>query len=244
MTNNKIYFVANWKMFGNISSINPINSVLNLAKSLNKCKIIYCPPFTLIERFVNRTKNSKISVGAQDCHFIGDYGAFTGKVSSKQIKNLGAEYIIIGHSENRELGETDETINKKIKLAIKNKLICILCIGENLKERKNKKTNLILKKQLKKGLKNIKNLNNIILAYEPVWAIGTGVVNSNLQIQSSVNFIKKYFKRKKIRILYGGSVNEKNIIELNKVRSINGYLIGSASQNVKKFVDIVKKSIN
>ena len=119
-----------------------------------------------------------------------------------------------------------------------------MCIGENLKERKNKKTNLILKKQLKKGLKNIKNLNNIILAYEPVWAIGTGVVPSNLQLQSSVNFIKKYFKRKKIRILYGGSVNEKNIIELNKVRSINGYLIGSASQNVKKFVDIVKKSIN
>ena len=164
------------------------------------------------------------------------------------IKNIGCKYIILGHSENRIMGDTDEIINKKIKSSLKENLKIIFCIGETLKQKKNNQTNVILKKQIKKGLKGIKNISNILISYEPVWSIGTGIIPKVDELKKQIVFIKKIlsqnFSSKKIKILYGGSVNQANIKNLKQIEQINGFLVGGASQNYKKFIDIIKKSIN
>ena len=250
MTNNNMYFVANWKMFGNLSSLNSLNKVINLSKNklFNKHKIIYCPPYTLINEFVKKTKKTKIIVGAQDCHQINNTGPFTGSVSAKQIKKLGTKYVILGHSEKRSSGDTNQIINQKITSAIKENLIVILCVGETLNQKKRGQTNNVILKQLSGCLRNVKKLNNIIIAYEPVWSIGTGKVLNYFELNTIVNKIKKTLKKnykmKIPKVIYGGSVNSKNISYLKNVKGVNGFLVGSASQNQNKFVDIIKKSIN
>ncbi len=247
---NKILFIANWKMFGDLNSIKSIKSVINLSKKKNykNAKIIYCPPYTLLNNFVIRTRKTNLDVGAQNCHYEMNTGPFTGSISSAMIKKLGAKYVIIGHSENRSNGETNNLINKKICSAILNNLNVIFCIGENLFEKKNKKTNNILKKQIDLGLKKIKKIDKIIFAYEPVWSIGTGKVLTNKELTKQVIIIKKIiknkFKNQKTKIIYGGSVNNQNINNLKQIKEINGFLIGGASQNSKKFIDIIKKTIN
>ena len=248
MTNKYKYFVANWKMFGDIRTINSINSVIRLSKSkiFINSKIIYCPPYTLLNSFVQKLKNTKIEVGAQNCHESKDPGPFTGFVNSKMIKNLKCKYVIIGHSENRTNGDTDNQINKKIQSALKNDLTVIFCIGEKIKEKKEKKTKRVLSGQLNKGLKNIKNIKNIIIAYEPIWSIGSGLIPKNIELLDNILFIKnvlkKKFKYKKTKVLYGGSVNPKNIKDLRKINQIDGFLIGGASQKPNKFIDIIKKT--
>ncbi len=247
---NKILFIANWKMFGNLNSVKSIESVINLSKKKNykNAKIIYCPPYTLLNYFVIKTRRTNLDVGAQNCHYEINTGPYTGSISSTMIKKLGAKYVIIGHSENRSNGETNTQINKKIHSAILNNLNVIFCIGENLFEKKNKKTNNVLKKQIYSGLKKIKRIDKIIFAYEPVWSIGTGKVLTNQELTKQVIIIKKIiknkFKNQKIKIIYGGSVNNQNINNLKQIKEINGFLIGGASQNSKKFIDIIKKTIN
>ena len=247
---NKLLFIANWKMFGDLNSVKSIQSVINLSKKKNykNAKIIYCPPYTLLNNFVIKTRKTNLDVGAQNCHYEINTGPFTGSISSTMIKKLGAKYVIIGHSENRSNGETNNLINKKIHSAILNNLNVIFCIGENLIEKKNKKTNKILKQQIDLGLKKIKKINKIIFAYEPVWSIGTGKVLTNKELTKQVIIIKKIiknkFKNQKTKIIYGGSVNNQNINNLKQIREINGFLIGGASQNSKKFIDIIKKTIN
>ena len=167
-----------------------------------------------------------------------------GQVNSTMLKNVGAKYVILGHSENRQLGETDNLINLKIKSAIKSGLKIIFCIGETLKERRQKKTNQILKRQIEKGLKSIKNKSKIIIAYEPVWSIGTGVIPKEADLNKTISFIKSKFGRKTPKVLYRGSVNYKNIDELKDINIIDGFLVGGASQNSKKFIDIIKKTFN
>ena len=247
---NKILFIANWKMFGDLNSVKSIQSVINLSKKKNykNAKIIYCPPYTLLNNFVIKTRKTNLDVGAQNCHYEINTGPFTGSISSTMIKKLGAKYVIIGHSENRSNGETNNLINKKIHSAILNNLNVIFCIGENLFEKKNKKTNKILKQQIDLGLKKIKKIDKIIFAYEPVWSIGTGKVLTNKELTKQVINIKKIiknkFKNQKTKIIYGGSVNNQNINNLKQIKEINGFLIGGASQNSKKFIDIIKKTIN
>ena len=247
---NKLLFIANWKMFGDLNSVKSIQSVINLSKKKNykNAKIIYCPPYTLLNNFVIKTRKTNLDVGAQNCHYEINTGPFTGSISSTMIKKLGAKYVIIGHSENRSNGETNNLINKKIHSAILNNLNVIFCIGENLFEKKNKKTNKILKKQIEIGLKKIKKIDKIIFAYEPVWSIGTGKVLTNKELTKQVIIIKKIiknkFKNQKTKIIYGGSVNNQNINNLKQIKEINGFLIGGASQNSKKFIDIIKKTIN
>ena len=247
---NKILFIANWKMFGNLNSVKSIESVINLSKKKNykNAKIIYCPPYTLLNYFVIKTRKTNLDVGAQNCHYEINTGPYTGSISSTMIKKLGAKYVIIGHSENRSNGETNTEINKKIHSAILNNLNVIFCIGENLFEKKNKKTNKILKQQIDLGLKKIKKIDKIIFAYEPVWSIGTGKVLTNKELTKQVINIKKIiknkFKNQKTKIIYGGSVNNQNINNLKQIKEINGFLIGGASQNSKKFIDIIKKTIN
>jgi len=249
MTNNNIYFIANWKMHGNIADINRSKSVIKLSnlKKYKKSKIIYCPPYTLLKSFYNKVKNSNIFIGAQNCHSNSDYGPYTGSINAKLIKSTGAKYIILGHSENRKTGETDVIINKKIQAALKENLKVIFCIGEKLSEKREKNTDRVLQKQLNRGLKGIKKFENIILAYEPVWSIGTGIIPKNSELSRNINNIKKILynlkKTKNIKILYGGSVNPKNVKELAKIKEINGFLVGGASLSSKKFIDIIKKSI-
>ena len=246
---NKILFIANWKMFGDLNSVKSIESVINLSKKKNykNAKIIYCPPYTLLNNFVIKTRKTNLDVGAQNCHYEINTGPYTGSISSTMIKKLGAKYVIIGHSENRSDGETNTQINKKIHSAILNNLNVIFCIGENLFEKKNKKTDKILKQQIDLGLKKIKKIDKIIFAYEPVWSIGTGKVLTNKELTKQVINIKKIiknkFKNQKTKIIYGGSVNNQNINNLKQIKEINGFLIGGASQNSKKFIDIIKKTI-
>jgi len=237
-------------MFGNIKSTKSINKVIKLKKfkKFNKAKIIYCPPYTLLEGFVKKLKKSKIDVGAQNCHHHNLNGPFTGSISSSMVKDIGCKYVILGHSENRSGGETNKIINKKIHVSLSNKLNVIFCIGENINDKKKNDTKRILTNQILQGLKNIKNIKNIIFAYEPVWSIGTGIIPVNSELIKNILFVKKLlkikFNSKNTKILYGGSVNPKNISELSKINEIDGFLIGGASQNVNKFIDIIKKTYN
>ena len=244
MTNKYMYFVANWKMYGNLNSLNTLDKVIKFSKSkeIKKGRLIYCPPFTLINSFLKKFKNCLIDIGAQNCHESDNFGPHTGYVNSKMLKDVGANYVILGHSENRKKGETDKLINLKVKNAIKSKLKVILCIGETLKEKKNKKTRLILSKQIRLSLKNIKKKSNLFIAYEPVWSIGTGKIPNRIDLEKTVQVIRKKFRGKTPRILYGGSVNTKNINYLKEIDDLDGFLIGGASQNSKNFIDIVKKT--
>ena len=250
MTNKYKYFVANWKMYGDIKTLNTLNKVIKFSKLIkfNNSKIIYCPPYTLLNSFVQKLKKTKVDVGAQNCHYSDSNGPFTGSINSRMIKNLGCTYVIIGHSENRLNGDDNNLINRKIKVSLSNNLKILFCIGETLKDKKNKKTKIILTNQIINGLKKIKNIKKIIFAYEPVWSIGTGIIPKKSELTENIYFIKKLLKNrlnyKNPKVLYGGSVNQKNIKELSKVDQIDGFLIGGSSQNPNKFIDIIKKTYN
>jgi len=247
MAYNYKYFIANWKMFGDFSSFKIINSVNNYIKKIKtkKNKVVFCVPSILIDHFSNKLKKSQIFIGAQNCHYLNEHGPHTGAINSKMIKSAGANYVILGHSENRVEGDTDNLINSKIKSAIKNNLIVIFCIGETLKQKKQNLTNKILSKQINKGLRLINNLKKIIIAYEPVWAIGSGIVPTNNELSDTISLIryklnKKFNNKPLAKIIYGGSVNSKNISKLCAIHGINGFLIGGSSQSGKKFIDIIK----
>ena len=149
MTNKYMYFIANWKMFGNLRTLNSLNKVVTFTNKFRKkkFKLIYCPPTTLIFPFTRKLKSSPIDVGGQNCHESQEYGANTGKINSKMLKDVGAKYVILGHSENRQLGENDNLINLKIKSSIKSGLKIIFCIGESLNQRRKKTTKKILSRQ-------------------------------------------------------------------------------------------------
>ena len=239
-----MYFIANWKMFGNLKTLNSLNKVISFVKKFkkNKIKLIYCPPFTLLSPLNNKLKLTTIDLGAQNCHQSESYGANTGQINSEMIKAVGAKYVILGHSENRVLGENDRLINLKVKNSIKAGLKIIFCIGESLNQKKKKQTKKILSDQISQGLKKIKNKKKIIIAYEPIWAIGSGLIPKDTEILEIVKFIKR-----KVRgsiVLYGGSVNSKNINTLKKIHNVDGFLIGGASQNSNNFIDIIKKTFN
>ena len=240
-----MYFIANWKMYGGLNTLNSLHKVANFLNNFKKkksIKIIYCPPNTLIRPMSKKLKNSPIEVGAQNCHQNENFGPFTGSINSKMLKDVGAKYVIIGHSENRQAGESDNLINHKIRSALKSRLKIIFCIGETLSEKRKKKTRQILNKQIKIGLNKIKNKDKILVAYEPVWSIGTGIIPKPEDLFKTVNFIKK--KIKKNKVLYGGSINPKNVSLLKSLDNLDGFLIGGASQDSKKFIDIIKKTYN
>tara|TARA_B100000787_G_scaffold12942_1_gene9470 strand:- start:639 stop:1340 length:702 start_codon:yes stop_codon:yes gene_type:complete len=231
-------------MYGNLASLNTLYKVIKFSKSkeIKKGRLIYCPPYTLISSFSKKFKDCQIGVGGQNCHENRNYGAYTGFVNARMLKDSGAHFVIIGHSENRKNSESDKLINLKIKSALEAKLKVIFCIGETLNEKRKKKTQLILSKQIKVGLKNIKNKSNIFIAYEPVWAIGSGIIPKSKDLFKTIEFIKSKFEDKSPKVLYGGSVNPQNITNLKEINNIDGFLIGGASHNVKKFIDIVKKT--
>jgi len=249
MTNKLKYFIGNWKMFGDFSSFKIINTINNYCyssrKLLKKRKVVLCVPNTLIHFYKKKLKFKFISLGAQNCHHNDTYGPFTGYVNAKMLKHVGSDYVILGHSENRITGDTNKLIKKKIESSFKEKLHVIFCIGETMKEKKLGKTFKVLKKQLLESLSKSQNLNKLIIAYEPVWSIGTNKVPNVISLKKTINFIKNEYKKslkkqKKPIVLYGGSVNDKNIGIFSKVSEIDGFLIGGASQSSKKFIDIIK----
>ena len=249
MTNKLKYFVGNWKMFGDFSSykiIHRINRYIYKLKGSKNSKIVLCVPSTLIHSFRKKLKRKVICIGAQNCYHQEGYGPFTGAVSSGMLKKMGAEYIILGHSENRSEGETAQLIKKKIISALNQKLNIIFCIGETYKDKERGRTFPVIRTQIKSSLEKKFNKSKIILAYEPVWSIGTNKIPNIKDLQAVIKFIKNDFKkifktRKSPRVLYGGSVNSKNIKSLSTVAEIDGFLIGGASQSAKKFIDIIKK---
>ena len=248
MTNNNMIFIANWKMNGEKSHISGINKTIKFLKQSKnkKNQIIYCPPFTLISSVKNKVKNTKIKVGAQNLSQLNDYGAFTGSVNSKLIKSAGGEYVIVGHSEIRNQ-ENDILINKKIHSALKEKLKVILCIGETYKEKKNNKTFSVLKRQITIALKNIKKLI-ILFLHMNLDGPSNWKIPKSSELRKNFrdinNIISKLKKNQKYKIIYGGSVNSKNVSELKKISDLKGFLIGNASLRAKNFIDIIKKSTN
>tara|TARA_B100000029_G_scaffold340056_1_gene332278 strand:- start:678 stop:1439 length:762 start_codon:yes stop_codon:yes gene_type:complete len=249
MTNKLKYFVGNWKMFGDFGSLKIVQKLNKFTKqsklSYKKKRIILCVPNTLISFFNEKLKFKSISLGVQNCHHHQGYGPFTGSVSASMLKKAGAEYIILGHSENRSEGESNELIKKKIASALNEKLKIIFCIGETYYEKKRNKTFSVLNKQIKKSLKKNFDMDKIIIAYEPVWSIGSNKIPKKHELRKIIKFIKNDFKKvistkKAPKVLYGGSVNSKNISLFSTIPEIDGFLIGGASQSSKKFIDIVK----
>lgn len=218
-----------------------------LVKNAKNIDIVICPPFTLLSQLNQLLKNSKITLGAQNMHFE-EKGAYTGEISPFMLKDAGCEYVILGHSERRQyFNETDDLINKKVKSALKNKLKPILCIGETLQQRNNNKTIEIIENQLINCLNDINEneIKNIVVAYEPVWAIGTGKNATPEQAEEVHSFIRGLLSKKynenissNVRIIYGGSVKPDNIEDLMKMKNINGALVGGASLDPKSFAEI------
>ena len=250
MANKLKYFIGNWKMYGSPKSLNVllrVNRFLSKNRNIRKnTKIIFCVPYTLIHNFSKKIQNKLVKIGAQNCHHEEKFAAHTGSINAIMVKKSGANFIILGHSDNRNEGDTNFIINKKIASAIKQNLNVIFCIGENLKQKRKNLTKKILSYQIKKGLNKVKKYNKILIAYEPIWSIGTGKILSERELIKNIEAIKLILKKIKkhiqFKILYGGSVNDKNIKFLSKIKNIDGFLIGGASQKPNKFIDIIKKS--
>jgi len=241
------YFIGNWKMFGipkSISILNKINSFNSKDKNKNKYRVIITPPYTLIESFAKNFKKKKLLIGAQNCYQKEQFSSNTAAVSPYMLKNVGAQYTLIGHSDNRGEGDTDSMLKEKVKFALKSSLKVVFCIGENKSQKNNNKTLSVLKKQLTKVLEKKFNKNNIIVAYEPIWSIGTGKVPNQEDLLKTIihikKVLKKIFKKKSPPVLYGGSVDDKNVNLFSQIKEIDGFLIGGASKSSKKFIDIIK----
>lgn len=212
---------------------------------INSDQVVICPTSIYVPYFLKHDYR----VGIQNSFFRSS-GAYTGEISPMQAASMGIQYVIIGHSERRTyFQETDSTINKKIIEALKYDLKVILCIGETLEEKNLLKTARILKRQLLNDLRNLDpdKLENVIVAYEPIWSIGTSVLPSNKDIKETALYIKGIvegiYNGFEIPVLYGGSVNEKNIEELNKIKEIDGFLVGGASTDPKKFLKIIEVAV-
>ena len=241
------YFIGNWKMFGvpkSIDILKKINFFHLKDKNRKKYKIIMTPPYTLLETFSNYFKNKKIMIGSQNCYQKDHFSSNTAAISPYMIKSVGANYTLVGHSDNRSEGDTNEMLKNKVIFALKNNLKVVFCIGENKIEKKNKKTFSVLKKQIIKVLEKKFNKNSILVAYEPIWSIGTGKIPTKNELEKTIIYIKKIlnqiYTKKSPAVLYGGSVDGNSVKLFKDIKEIDGFLIGGASKSSKKFVDIIK----
>ena len=241
------YFIGNWKMFGvpkSINILNKINSFHSKDKNRKKYRVIITPPYTLLENYAKYFRNKRISIGSQNCYQKDKFSSNTAAVSPYMIRSVGAKYTLVGHSDNRSEGDTNTMLKNKVKFALKNNLNVVFCIGENQKEKRSKRTFITLKNQITKVLEKKFNINKVIVAYEPIWSIGTGKIPSKKELEKTTIYIKKVlkniFKTKSPAILYGGSVDGNNVQMFKEINEIDGFLIGGASKSSKKFIDIIK----
>ena len=246
----KKLIVGNWKMNGNKSDILNFSENIPPNFSAANCEAVLCLPYVYLDYAKSLFKNSPIKLGAQNCH-AREQGAHTGEVSASMLKDVGAEFVIIGHSERRqEFAEDSATINKKLKAVLKNHMKPILCVGEQEYEYSRGMGKNVVEIQLKVGLSGLLNeqIQDVIIAYEPVWAVGTESCASNDYISDMATCIRKTVTElydtetaNKVRILYGGSVNSESVKQLLSLQGLDGFLIGRASQNVSSFFDIAKQ---
>ena len=232
---------GNWKMNKDVpESRELVLKLLDLAGDVRDRDVILIPPFTSLQHVGEILRNTRFKLGGQNMHWERS-GAFTCEVSGLFLKSAGCEYVLVGHSERRHvMGEGDEWINKKIKTALEIGLIAVLCIGETEKEREQGRTQEVLSNQLQQGLKDIENeVHKMIIAYEPVWAIGTGKTATPKQASEAHKYIRGQLN-KKVTILYGGSVKADNIDALMAENEINGVLVGGASLKPDEFARIIK----
>ncbi|MDD5109075.1 MAG: triose-phosphate isomerase [Candidatus Omnitrophica bacterium] len=250
----KTIIAGNWKMYKTINeSINLANGLKRELFKLDfaKVDVVLCPVFTALNEVAEVLNETDIQLGAQDIYWQ-DEGAFTGEVSGLMLKDAGCQYVIIGHSERRQFfGETNETVNKKIKASLKHGLAPIVCVGENLQERESNNTFKVIKDHIENGLVdiNVDDMLKIVIAYEPVWAIGTGKTATGQQAQEAHKFIRDLLKKiygeevaSQVRIQYGGSVKPENIVELMGKPDVDGALVGGASLKTDSFSSIVTKA--
>ncbi len=242
----KPIIAGNWKMNKTAAEGAALVNALKPRVKDASCDVVVCVPFTDIPAVSAAVKGSNVHLGAQNVHFA-EKGAYTGEISAEMLKEFGVEYVIIGHSERRQyFGETDETVNKRMHAALAAGLIPIVCVGESLEERETGKTEAVLSVQIKEGLKGLDDVSKIVIAYEPVWAIGTGKTATAEQANETIGFIRKTLAEtfcpkcaEKVRIQYGGSMNAKNCKELMAMPEIDGGLIGGASLKAEDFSIIV-----
>ena len=248
----KTIIAGNWKLYKNErEAVELVTGLKTELVDISAVDIVVCPVFIVLPVVQDVLLESNIALGAQDMYWE-DEGAFTGEVSAPMLKSVGVRYVIIGHSERRQFfGETDATVNKKVKAALKHQLTPIVCVGENLQERESNKTFDVIKKQCEGSLAGFSaaEIEKIVLAYEPVWAIGTGKTATPEQAQEVHKFIRGLLSKmydedtaQKVRIQYGGSVKPENASDLISQEDIDGALVGGASLKVDSFSAIVKAS--
>ena len=239
---------GNWKMYKTArQAAETIRSLADLVKGVQGVEVVICPPFTALAAAVEAAKGSPVAIGAQDCYWEKE-GAFTGQVAVPMIADLGCSHCIVGHSERRQFfGETDATVDKKIEAVLANGLTCIACVGETLAEREAGQTFAVLERQVRNGLSRHLTSARIVIAYEPVWAIGTGKTATPVQAQEAHAFIRRVVAEaaspaaaQAVRILYGGSVKPDNIATLMVQPDVDGGLVGGASLDAASFAKIVR----
>lgn len=244
----KPLIVGNWKMFKTAQEAVNLVQTIKAGIKLSDCNAVICPPFTALSKVAEVLRDSSIQLGAQNMHPETE-GAFTGEISPGMIKDLDCRYVIVGHSERRQYFKEDNTfINEKVKTALKYSLVPILCVGETLEERNARRQFEVVKEQFDLSLKDLtkEEIAKLVLAYEPVWAIGTGKTATPEQAEQMQSYVRRLLKEKyseevavRVPILYGGSVKPDNIAELMKKPNVDGALVGGASLKAESFVQIV-----
>jgi len=243
---------GNWKMYKTISEARELTAeIVSQAAGLSGASLILIPPFTAIQEVKKTTGDSRVRVGGQDL-FWEEEGAFTGEISPCQLREAGCDFVLVGHSERRQIfGETDEMVRKKVLAALRHDLIPIVCLGENLEERKNGQTLNKIKNQLENSLFGLpeEEFKRVILAYEPIWAIGTGQNATPEQAEEVHGYIRQLIADRYGKslsacaiILYGGSVKPANAFSLIKEKDVDGFLVGGASLNAGSFLGIVREA--
>ena len=246
------FIAGNWKMFKTVhEAVVYVKEFRSLVKDIEDVEIVVAPTFTAVHACAEAARNTRVGIAAQNLHWERE-GAFTGEISGPMIKEAGAEYVIIGHSERRTLfGETDETVNRKVRAAIAASLIPIVCIGETLAEREAGATMSVLDRQIKAGFDAItgEQVGALVIAYEPVWAIGTGRTATADQAQEAHAHIRQRLRQwfggaaaDECHVIYGGSVKPDNTKELVGQPDVDGALVGGASLDIKSFFEIVTRS--
>ncbi|AIL64852.1 Triosephosphate isomerase [Rickettsiales bacterium Ac37b] len=244
----KKIIIANWKMHGTHEFINEfILQMTKFKNYFNKCDVIICPPFTLLYKLQEISKYGMF-LGAQDCHFVSDYGAYTGDINAAMLKSEKCSYIIVGHSERRNYHqENSKLVAEKVTAIHKEGMIAVVCVGESQTDRDQGQAYSAVYNQLKESLPPTVHPMNTIIAYEPVWAIGTGIIPSVLDIMNMHKFIGEKINNnafeKKYKLIYGGSVKADNADNILSINNVDGLLVGGASLNAEEFSKIIQNSI-